>query len=297
MKKKLSILAAGILAGTLCAQNAVTVKQKQYSGWKARDFACNQQAEIVNDKNFYQFNLLQYQPDKNGKMQTFMNISAPRQEWGFGRAPINFLSITVNGIRERDLQPNEESFRTWAKPDSAGATVTLNFDGAKVIFDVYMKKGSPVLWFSFQQPEKQLEPVRSIRIRADLVISRLLTKNGVTVWNDVYNRQAQTATRKLEQQNSPYALNADDQYIIFSDKVLDGSDKDKGFGPSFLAFDMGGVKDANLYLGNSWANNVTFTLNPDFKEFKFGIWQQKNAIANQDFMKLFEKEKNSFLLR
>lgn len=50
MKKKLSILAAGILAGTLCAQNAVTVKQKQYSGWKARDFACNQQAEIVNDK-------------------------------------------------------------------------------------------------------------------------------------------------------------------------------------------------------------------------------------------------------
>lgn len=59
MKKKLSILAAGILAGTLCAQNAVTVKQKQYSGWKARDFACNQQAEIVNDKNFYQFNLLQ----------------------------------------------------------------------------------------------------------------------------------------------------------------------------------------------------------------------------------------------
>ena len=93
MKKKLSILAAGVLAGTLCAQNAVTVKQKQYSGWKARDFACNQQAEIVNDKNFYQFNLLQYQPDKNGKMQTFMNISAPRQEWGFGRAPINFLSL------------------------------------------------------------------------------------------------------------------------------------------------------------------------------------------------------------
>ena len=53
MKKKLSILAAGILAGTLCAQSAVPVRQKQYSGWKARDFAYNQQAEIVNDKHFY----------------------------------------------------------------------------------------------------------------------------------------------------------------------------------------------------------------------------------------------------
>ena len=297
MKKELSILVAGILAGTLCAQSAVTVKQKQYKGWKARDFTYNQQAEIVNDKNFYQFNLLQYQPDKDGKMQTFMNISAPRQEWGFGRAPINFLSITVNGIRERNLQPNEDSFKTWTKPDSAGVTVTLNFDGAGVVFDAYMKKGSPVLWFTFRQPEKQLEPIRSITIKTALVISRLFSRNGVTVWEGAYNRQAQTAARTLEQRKAVYPLDAGDQYVIFSDKVLDGSDKDKGFGPSFLAFGMNGVKNASLFLGNSWENNITFTLNPDFREFRFGIWQQKNAITNQDFMNLFEKEKDSFLLK
>ena len=297
MKKMPAVLAAVSLAGVLCAQNSVTVKQKKYNGWKARDFSFNRQAEIMNSRNFYQFNLLQYRPDKNGKTETFMNLSAPRQEWGFGRMPVNFLSVSVNSIRERVLHLNDSSFRTWTKSDSAGATVKLNFDGAAVIFDVFMKKDSPVLWFTFRPSEKQLTPIRSIRVTLSLVISRLFVKNGVTVWANAYNRQAQSAARKFEQRKESYLLGAEDQYLILSDSVLDGSGAGKGYGPSWLAFRMDDVQSAKLDLRNAWMNSVSFTLKPDFKIFRFGIWQRKNAISNQDFLALFEKEKDAFLLK
>lgn len=283
-----------LAAATACAAESVTVKEKSYSGWGQDMLAYNKQAEIAGDKNYYQINLLQNKPDKNGKTSTFINLSAPRQEFGFGRAPINFLNLTVNGIQLRSIQPRDEDFKVWNRNDLAGTTFTLNFDGAKVILDAFMKKGSPLLFLTFRQPEKQLEPIRSININISLVISRLLTKNNITIWEGIYERRAQTAVRTLEQQKAKYDLTEKDGYIIFSDAKLDGSGKDKGFGPSFLLFDMSGVQSARLSLRNEWANGVDFILKPDFKEFRIAVWQQKNAISNQDFMSLFKKEKDSF---
>ncbi len=287
-------MAGTLSAFVLLAADAVTVKEKSYSGWGKDMLAFNKQVEIAGDKNYYQINLLQNKPDKNGKSQTFINLSAPRQEFGFGRAPINFLNLTVNGIPLRDIQPREEDCRTWTEKDRRGATFTLNFDGAKVILDAFMKKGSPLLFLTFRQPEKQLEPIRSINVNISLIISRLLTNNNITVWEGVYQRRARTAVRSFEQQKEKYDLTEKDGYIIFSDAKLDGSGKDAGFGPSFLLFDMNGVQNAKLSLNNTWENNVAFSLKLDFKEFRIAVWQQKNAISNQDFMRLFEKEKDSF---
>lgn len=292
--KTLLLIAGALTAAASFAADSVTVKEKSYSGWGQDMLAYNKQAEIAGDKNYYQINLLQNKPDKNGKTSTFINLSAPRQEFGFGRAPINFLNLTVNGIQLRSIQPRDEDFKVWNRNDLAGTTFTLNFDGAKVILDAFMKKGSPLLFLTFRQPEKQLEPIRSININISLIISRLLTKNNITIWEGIYERRAQTAVRTLGQQKEKYDLTEKDGYIIFSDVKLDGSGKDKGFGPSFLLFDMNGVQNAKLSLGNSWENNVSFTLKPDFKEFRIAIWQQKNAITNQDFISLFEKEKDSF---
>ncbi len=294
MNRKVLSVTLILAAATAFASESVTVKEKSYSGWGQDMLAYNKQAEIAGDKNYYQINLLQNKPDKNGKSATFINLSAPRQEFGFGRAPINFLNLTVNGISLRDLQPRDEDFKVWSKDDRAGATMTLNFDGAKVILDAFMKKGSPLLFLTFRQPEKQLEPIRSINVGISLIISRLLTKNNITIWEGIYERRAQTAVRNLEQQKAKYDLTEKDGYIIFSDAKLDGSGKDKGFGPSFLLFDMNGVQSAKLSLNNTWENNVAFSLKPDFKEFRIAVWQQKNAISNTDFMSLFEKEKDSF---
>lgn len=294
MSKKTLFMMLVSSVATAFAAESVTVKEKSYSGWGQDMLAYNKQAEIAGDKNFYQINLLQNKPDKNGKCLTFINLSAPRQEFGFGRAPINFLSLTVNGISLRDIQPREEDCRTWSENDKAGATFTLNFDGAKVMVDAFMRKGSPLLFLTFRQPEKQLEPIRSVQVNVGLVVSRLLTKNSITIWEGVYERRAQTAVRNLEQQKEKYDLTEKDGYIIFSDAKLDGSGKDAGFGPSFLLFDMNGVQNAKLSLNNTWENNVAFSLKLDFKEFRIAVWQQKNAISNQDFMRLFEKEKDSF---
>lgn len=289
------LLVAGTLTAAVSfAADSITVKEKTYSGWGQDRLSYNRQAEIAGDKNYYQLNFLQNKPDKNGKTSTFINLSAPRQEFGFGRAPINFLNLTVNGIQLRSIQPRDEDFKVWNRNDLAGTTFTLNFDGAKVILDAFMKKGSPLLFLTFRQPEKQLEPIRSININISLIISRMLTKNNITIWEGIYERRAQTAARNLEQQKAKYDLTEKDGYIIFSDAKLDGSGKDKGFGPSFLLFDMNGVQSARLSLRNEWANGIDFTLKPDFKEFRIAVWQQKNAISNQDFMSLFEKEKDSF---
>lgn len=294
MSKKTLFMMLVSSVATAFAAESVTVKESTYSGWGKDMLAFNKQAEITGDKNFYQINLLQNKPGKNGKTETFINLSAPRQEFGFGRAPINFLNLTVNGIQLRNIQPREEDFHAWSKGDKAGATFTLNFDGAKVMVDAFMKKGSPLLFLTFRQPEKQLEQIRSINVNISLIISRLLTKNNITVWDGVYQRKAQTAVRALEQQKEKHDLTDKDGYLIFSDAKLDGSGKDNGFGPSFLLFDMDEVQSAKLSLNNTWENNVVFSLKPDFKEFRIAVWQQKNAISNQDFMGLFEKEKDSF---
>ena len=295
--KRSGIAALCILAGALFAQDGVTVKQQKYRGWGDNVLLYNQQAEITNDKNFYRFNYLQNKPNKQGNTETFMNLSGPREFYGFARAPINFLGISVNGISSRRLQPKNEDFKTWTRGDRGGASVLFRFDGAMLEMDVFLKKGSPILWFTFRPAAKQLEPIRSVKINVDLVISRLLTKNGVTVWENAYQRQAQTATRRLEQQKNFYSLEPEDKFVIFSDKELDGSGKDKGYGPSFLTFDSAGLQRATLNLRNSWLNGISFDLKPDFKEFTFGIWQKKDAISNSEFMKLFETEKSSFFLK
>ena len=294
--KMLTLAAAAFFTFQAAAQEP-TSKLGKYRGWGDNNLSFNTQAQLVGDKNFYHLNLLQDKPNKKGQTKTYFHLSAPRQEWNFGRAPVNFLSLKVNGISLSDLEPQSEHVTSWKKGDCAGAKFVLNFDGAKIIMDAFVKKGSPLLFLTFSQPEKQIEPIRTkVNIKFSAIVSRLLTKNNITIWGGVYNRQAQSAARSVTQQKAPIKLTPADKYLILSDAVLDGSGKglEKGVGPCLIAFDLQEGMSGVLKMQNSWSTYIEFDLPANFKEFKCAVFMQKNVVSNADFMKRFNAEKEAF---
>ena len=294
--KMFALAAAAVFTFQAAAQEP-TSKLGKYRGWGDNNVSFNSQAQLVGDKNFYHLNLLQSKPDKKGQTKTVFHLSAPRQEWNFGRAPVNFLSLKVNGISLNQLEPQSEHVTSWKKGDRAGARYVLNFDGAKIFMDASVKKGSPLLFLTFSQPEKQLEPIRSkVNINMVAIVSRLLTKKNITIWGGVYNRQAQSATRLITQQKAPIQLTPADKYLILSDAVLDGSGKgvEKGVGPCMVVFDLQDGMTGTLKMANNWSTHLEFALPANFKEFKCAIFMQKNVVSNAEFMKRFNAEKEAF---
>ncbi|MBR2428331.1 MAG: hypothetical protein IKB16_16470 [Lentisphaeria bacterium] len=294
--KTITFIAAAVLSIHTVAQEP-TAKLGKYREWGDRDLAFNSQAQLTCDKNFYNLNLLQSKPNKKGQTKTVFHLSAPRQQWNFGRAPINFLSMRVNGISLSSLEPQAEHVTTWKKGDRAGVRYVLNFDGAKIFMDAAVKKGSPLLFLTFSQPEKQLEPIQKpVQINFSAVVSRLLTRKGVTIWDGVYSRQAQSAARLITQQKAPVKLTPADKYLVLSDTILDGTGKGdaKGIGPCLIAFDLKDGMTGTLKMPNSWITHIEFQLPPNFKEFKSAVFMQKNIICNAEFMKRFNAEKTAF---
>ena len=275
-----------------------TVKLDKYHGWGDNKLSFNEQMKVAGDKNYYDINLLQSKPDKKGNQKTFITLSAPSQKWNFGRAPSEFLFMKVNGISLNKIQPVPGSIKPWSKKDSAGAEFLLNFDGTKIIVNMFMKTGSPLLFLTFTQPEKQLVPIKgNFTINFNLVISRLLVnEKKITIWNNVYNRQAKTESRLLKQQHAALDLTAADKYLIFSDEKLDGSGKgdEKGVGPCLLAFDLADGITGKLLMRNAYSTHVTFTVPGTFKEFRCAVLQHKAKISNDEFMKRFQADKNSY---
>lgn len=294
--KTITLAAAAVLTIHAAAQEP-TAKLGKYRGWGDRDLAFNSQAQLTCDKNFYNLNLLQSKPNKKGQTKTVFHLSAPRQQWNFGRAPINFLSMKVNDISLSALEPQAKHVTTWKKGDRAGVRYVLHFDGAKIFMEASVKKGSPLLFLTFTQPDKQLEPIRKpVHIYFSAIVSRLLVKNGKTIWDGVYGRQAQSAARLLSQQKAPIKLTSSDKYLILSDSILDGTGKGdaKGIGPCLIAFDLKDGITGTLKMPNSWITHIEFQLPPNFKEFKSAIFMQKNIICNAEFMKRFNAEKTAF---
>ena len=287
------ILLTFVISTTLTAQS-ISAKEKKYTGWGANNLTYNKQALITGDKNTYGFNLCFRKPNKNKETTLYMVLTEPRRQGGFGQHSCRFLSMNVNGIPLSQLVPNEKTFRLWTKKDSAGAQVLFNFDGAGILFDVFMVKGSPMLWLKFRPDTDQKQPIAKCSIQFQVQIS------GVNGGKKVKNTFAKTATRELsgrEWKNSLNLLSGEDRWLILGDKILDGSGgKDKGFGPSFILLpnDFSQVKKMELRLMNQPLSLLNIDLKPDFTELTIGIWQNQGAISNDDFMKLFENNKKSF---
>ncbi len=286
-----------VCSGTLPAAPP-SVKQSMYRGWGEDQLAFREQITLSNDHNYYAITIAQWKPKEKQEPQTQFWLFEPRMSGGFSRPVMDFVRLEVNGISEIKLQPKKEDIRTWQKEDLAGADLILNYDGAKVVMSWYLRSGSPVLWCTLKPAPDTLEPVKSIRLKISMVPSKLAkdAKGGV-VWSGGYKRQALTPARLIEQSAEGILLTKSDSWLILQDEIFDGSDKDKGDGPCIIIPGYENAVSSVLDLRNSWINALNIQIQPDFKEFKFGLWQQKNPITNAVAEKLVKNAPDRFKLK
>lgn len=296
-RKVYLICILGVCTLILCAGEyapaRTTVKKARV--YQQEKYALSEQAAMANALNQYTFTLVQSKPSGNTPPRTQFWLSAEH----FGFSPlVNFLKINVNGIPNANLSPAAKDLTLWQEKNLSGCETKLNFDGVKLILRLYMRPDSPVLWGSIRPDSNSLEPLKSMTVTFTALVSTLVRDDKKTpIWGGVYQRMAITPKRTLEQRRNVWELAPEENSVILQDKKFDGSSADKGQGPVLILLSYDGVAKAELALRDEWITSLNIVLNPDFKVFRFGLWQRKNAISNQDFLALFEKEKDAFLLK
>ncbi len=296
-KTSLLFVCAALAAGTLQAAPP-TVKQSIYNGWGQDQMALRENITLANDHNFYTITLAQWKPKGNQGPQTQFWLFEPRTYNGFSRPIMDFVRLEVNGISEIKLQPKKEDIRTWRNNGRAGADITLNYDGAKIIMSWYLRPDSPVLWCSIKPAPDTLEPVKSIQLKISAIPSKLAKgEKGGVIWNNGYQRQAVTPARTIEQDEKAVSLTSADSWVILQDGKFDGSGKDKGDGPCVIVPGYENAVSTTLNLQNCWINGLNIQIKPDFKEFQFGLWQQKNPLTNADAAKMLKEKAEQFQIK
>ena len=279
----LTALPAFAQASSTLNKNAVVYKPERYS--------LRQAATLTNPQNTYKFTVLQSKAGNNQPQRTQFWLAADK--FGFS-ALVNFITLTVNGINNKDISPKNDDLSVWKKNGQAGMDMKMNFDGTKLILRLYMRDDSPVLWGKIIPAKDSVEPLESIKIRFSAIISILAKVNKKIAWSKVYDRVAITPARTLQQQQKAWQLTPADTYLVLQDNKYDGSAADKGQGPIMIILDHSAIKDAKLELRNEWTTALDLELKPDFKEFDFGLWQQKPVISNKAFAEKLKKEKRAF---
>ena len=150
-----------------------------------------------------------------------------------------------------------------------------------------------MLFLRFRPAETQLEPLRKFRIHLAVQVGGI---NGILKAEDTAVRTAARELAGKPWKQAKNMLNPEDRWLIFYDRKLDGSGKDKGFGPSFLLLpqDFSNLNRAELILPDDTLASVILDVKADFRELTLGIWQNKAPIPNKDFFRLFEERKKDF---
>ena len=293
MKTAWLFLTAGCLVfPLLAAENApVSSKVGGTRVYQQQKYSFAHRADIYNAQNKYGFIIAQSKPAGEKPPRTQFWMAAGQT----GFCPlVNFLKITVNDIPNSVIDPEVGDLVPWKEKNLAGCEAKFNFDGAKLILRFYMRPDSPVLWGSLRPAPDSIEPVRKIELGFSAITSKLAQKNKKVLWSGVYEREAVTPARKLEQRQKVWDLTPKDTYIVLQDKKFDGSSEEKGTGPVMILLDHGCIAKAELVLRNQWTTSLSAVLKPDFKEFKFGLWQQNPRISNAAFAEKLKMEKAAF---
>ena len=293
MKKAWIFLAAGCLALSLSAaeNTPVGVKVGKTHVYQPQKYAFARAATIHNAQNKYSFIIVQSKPAGEKPPRTQFWLAGGQT--GFCSL-VNFLKITVNDIPNSVIDPKIRDFVPWEEQNLAGCEAKFSFNGAKLILRFWMRPDSPVLWGSLRPAPDSIEPVRKIELGFSAIVSELAQKNKKVLWSGVYEREAVTPVRKLEQRQKVWELTPQDTYIVLQDRKFDGSSAEKGTGPVMILLDHDCIHKAELVLRNQWTTSLSVILNPDFKEFKFGLWQQNPRISNAEFAEKLKTEKAAF---
>jgi len=249
-------------------------------------------ARISNQLACYNLTLTQSKSDGSKPPQLSLTLDAGK--FGFGPL-VHFFKLRINGIDMRQLFTKAEDLLPWREKEQAGCVLKLNFDGVRFLLRLYLRPDSPVLWGSLQLADNSLEKLSDGDIEFTLIPSKLAMRGKQSVWQGEYARMVLTPVRLLEQTPQRIVLNPSDEYLIFQDRKFDGSTEEKGQGPCMIIMDYRGIEKATLRINDDWTSALYLKIKTEnFKEFRFGLWQQEPRISNAEFARKIEAEKTAF---
>jgi hypothetical protein len=278
----------------------VEVTTSRPSIWGALKIGYRKHVNIANTLNSYPLGYVQWKSYQEKPPHLQLRLHGPTPYGNFSRPINSFFKMKVNGIKLGNLYPKDDDVKIIKNKETGygGCTIKQNYNGAKLIFNWYMRPDSPVLWLSIKPAKDSLTPVKSATINITVMPSTIAKneKNKV-IWAGAYERQAISPSRLINQSKKAVILTPEDNYLIFQDTKFDGSGPGKGAGPCFLCLSHQGIKKAVLNLQNSWLTNLTLELEPDFSEISLGFWQQRDPLSNTDFAKLFKSKQMLFEMK
>ena len=287
------------------AGSELPVDVKLEGPYNTQQFSFSRNIIFSNGHNRYTLVFVQNKATETSAPRTSMYLHGPTLYGSFSR-PTDFARLTVNGIPFSRLEPRAEDIRLWKDGKNAGADISLNFDGARLILRFYMREDSPVLFGSVRRAENSVTPFQTAILQFHAVPSGLTYgKDRKIVWQgEDFAREAVTAKRTILADEKAVPLSPEDCYFILQDSrnngVLKPEQKDnrENIGPCFLTCDLSkGVERSDLLIRRSSTVVFTFRLCPEQWEFRFGVWQHKNRHSNSEFRTLFEKTRSAFLLK
>lgn len=210
-------------------------------------------------------------------------------QFGCGYPVPALPGLTVNGIKSRNIFLDKDSLKRWEDKESgsAGCEMTLNFDGAKILYRVFMKKNSNLLFIRIAPDSSSVEPIAGIEFSTYACIN--LDKDPKKRWKPAsYAREAVTPQRTLKGNagNKGVELEPAENTLILRDAAF-------GKNPVYMAFESAPVQKAVLLNGAYQILNLT--LKPDFKEFTYAFWMSpKKQFTNAEFEALLKASPELF---
>ncbi len=280
-----------LLAATLLLHGSeVTVRQGKHATAAANTLRINEKLSISNGLNDYDLSYVQMKfPPK-----TQLRLFGPRPKGGFSRPVMDFFRMSVNGISGHLIQPKEGDVTNWTESGRAGGSIQQRFDGVKLRLDWYMRKDSPVLWCTVSPQKDSLDTIRNLSIVITCEPSTLKADRKGVIWSGVYHRQVQTNKRLIEQSQTEIPALPGETMFVMQDSELDGSSPEKGSGPCIFLTDGKNVEKILLKVKNGPFSWITVHIKPDFRQFRFGVWQRRAPVTNAETRKMLQEHPEWF---
>lgn len=233
---------------------------------------------------FWNYDVTLQRTRNTGKQQSII-------QYGCAYPVPKLPELVVNGINSRNLFLEKESLKKWEDKaaGSAGCEVILNFDGAKILFRVFMKKDSQLLFVRIAPEKSSIGPIRTIEFSNFACIN--LDKDPKKRWvNSSYAREIVTSSRTLkEYPRKGFELAPEENTLLFRDANF-------GKNPVYMTFQSDPVLKATVI--NGAYQTLKLTLKPDLSEFTYAFWcSPKKTFTNAELEALMKSAPAFFQLK
>ena len=278
--KKILILGMAVLMGTAWAAAPTAEKVKRSYHASSKLYGRAEYFSIRNDANAYLVYFQWIKPTAKSPGRVVVGLPEPVFWQGFVSS--DFTRLTVNGISSVELEP--KSIETFSRDGIAGVDALYNFDGIRMTLRFYMTEQSPMLFMEWRKDPASEGTVERAELAFSVYPSYSVPNGGKR--DERYQREIQTPARTIPSpKNTAWVkLAPADASFIMYDRTFEPSNTPKAQGPCFLAADWKGILSGRVWFGKIYVMDFRFTLDPKADCWRFGLWENKKPVNNQEFM-------------